>query len=98
MLAIKLKRVGKKHQVTFRIIVSERRKKIEGKCVEDLGHLDPHTNKFVINKEATKKWIAFGAQPTATVHNLLVKAKIIEAKKKIQLHKKPVKKSAEGAK
>ena len=80
------------------MIVSERRKKIEGKFVEDLGHWDPHADKFSINKEAAKKWIGFGAQPTASVHNLLVKAKVIENMKKIPFHKKPAKKRAEGAK
>jgi len=98
MLAIKLKRVGKKHQATFRIIVAEKRKKIEGKFIEDLGFWDPHANKFSVNGESAKKWMGHGAQPTATVHNLLIKAKVIEQKKKIQLHKKPLKKSVEAAK
>ena len=92
MLAIKLKRIGKRHQATYRVIVSERRKKIEGRSVEDLGWLDPHTNKFSLNSEATKKWLSVGAQPTDTVRNLLIRAKIITDTKKVPLHLKPKKK------
>jgi small subunit ribosomal protein S16 len=96
MLAIKLKRIGKKHQATYRVIVAEKRSKVDGRCTADLGWLDPHTNKFVIDVEAAKQWIKNGAQPTDTVYNLLIKAKAIEGKKKVQVHKKPEKKKKES--
>lgn len=95
MLAIKLKRVGKKHQATYRIIVAEKRSKVDGRCTADLGWLDPHANKFSLDAAAAKQWIKNGAQPTDTVYNLLVKAKVLEGKKKV-LHKKPEKKKKES--
>jgi len=95
MLAIKLKRVGKKHQATFRVIVAEKRLKINGRFVEDLGWMNPHTNTFEIKNDLAKKWILQGAQPTATVHNLLVKAGAIEGKK-IPVHKKSKKQEKAG--
>ena len=55
MLAIKLKRVGKKHQATFRVIVAEKRLKINGRFVEDLGWMNPHTNTFEIKNDLAKK-------------------------------------------
>ncbi len=97
MLAIKLKRVGKKHQTTFRVIVAERRSKLDGRFIEDLGWVNPHTDTFEIKKDLVKKWISQGAQPTNTVHNLLVKAGAINAPK-IAVHKKSKKtKTAEAS-
>jgi small subunit ribosomal protein S16 len=95
MLAIKLKRVGKKHQASFRVVVSEKRSKMNGRYVEDLGWWNPHTNAFQVNGDAAKKWISQGAQPTESVHNLLVKAKVVEGKK-IPQHVKPAKAAEEG--
>lgn len=97
MLAIKLKRVGKKHQATFRIIISEKRSKLNGRFVEDVGWVNPHSGDFDIKKDLVKKWITQGAKPTDSVHNLLVKANVIEGAK-IPVHKKSKKekKTEEG--
>ncbi len=88
MLAIKLKRIGKKHQAAFRVIVDEKRHRLQGKNVEDLGWYNPSQDKFEINKERVQHWLKIGAKPTDTVHNLLVSAGAIEGKK-IPVHKKP---------
>lgn len=90
MLAIKFKRVGKKHQATFRLVVTERRSKLNGRFVDDLGWMNPHTDTFDVKQEETKHWISVGAQPTPSVHNLLVKAGIIEGQK-IPVHNVPKK-------
>lgn len=96
MLAIKLKRVGKKHQTTFRVIVSEKRSKLDGRFTDDLGWVNPHNDTCKINKEAALHWISVGAKPTDTVHNLLVKEGIIKGEK-ISVHKKSKKtQSPEG--
>ena len=87
MLAIKFKRIGKKHQPSYRIIVAEKRSKMGGDCVEDLGWYDPISKKFEIKKERIAYRLKTGAQPTASIHNLLVKAGVIEGKK-IAVHKK----------
>ncbi len=94
MLAIKLKRIGKKKQAAFRIIVAEKREKMAGRYAEDLGYFNPHSNQFNINKEKTAHWIKVGAQPTDSVHNLLVKAGIIKGAKR-PVHKTPLKSGAE---
>ncbi len=86
MLAIKLQRVGKKKQSSFRIVVAEKRSKLT-KVVEDLGFFNPHTDKFEVNKERTLYWLKIGAKPTDTVFNLLVKAAILKGPKK-PVHKK----------
>ena len=82
MLAIKLKRIGKKHQASFRIIVSEKRSKIDGRYVEDLGWLNPRSDELNVNKERAEYWLKNGAQPTDTVYNLLVKIGLIKGPKR----------------
>lgn len=87
MIAIKLRPVGKKKQITYRIVVLPTKSKLVGKYIDDLGWYNPHTDKFMVDSAKVKKWISNGAQPTATVHNILVTAKIIEGTK-IPMQKK----------
>ena len=82
MLAIKLNRIGKKHQSAYRIVVAEKRSKMGGKYVEDLGFWNPRDKAHAVNKERAQYWISVGAQPTDTVHNILVKDQIIKGKKR----------------
>lgn len=74
MLAIKLKRIGKKGQAAFRVVVAEAKSKLKGKFIEDLGWVDPHTDKFEINKERVNFWIKNGARATETVRRLMSKS------------------------
>lgn len=95
MLAIKFKRVGKKHQASFRVVVTEKRTKLNGRAVDDLGWMNPHTDTFDIKKEKAAHWISVGAQPTPSVHNLLVKAGVISGAK-IAVHAHSKKQAAES--
>lgn len=63
--------------------------------MEDLGYVNPLTKKKSLNKERFLYWISKGAKPSASVHNLLVNEKIIEAKK-IAIKMKKVEKPAEA--
>jgi len=87
MLSIKLKRIGKKNQASFRVVVLEKRSKLNGRYVEDLGFLNPKSDEFNINKERVDYWLKVGAQPTDTIHNLLIKNGLIKGAK-IAVHKK----------
>jgi len=73
MLAIKLKRVGKKRQPSYRVVVQPKRSKVRGNYVEDLGWYNPTTKEIKISAVRAAHWIKCGAQPTATVSNLLKK-------------------------
>lgn len=88
MLAIKLKRIGKKKQTSFRVIVSEKRSKLNGRYVEDLGFWNPHTNKASLNKERATYWLEHGAEATPTVHNLFVKREVVKGEKIAVINKK----------
>ncbi|HVN26768.1 MAG TPA: 30S ribosomal protein S16 [Candidatus Paceibacterota bacterium] len=82
MLAIKLQRIGKKHQPSYRFVVAERRSKMAAPPVEDLGSYNPFTKAAAVNKERILYWMNVGAQPTVSVHNLLVAQGIVSAPKK----------------
>ena len=100
MLAIKLQRIGKKHQPSYRLIVQEKRGKLNGRSVEDLGWYNPLLDKYEFKRERVEHWLKIGAQPTDTVHNLLITAQIISGKK-IAVHKNSKKKEeqpVEGSK
>ena len=81
MLNIRLSRRGKKKQPSYRIIVLEKRKDPRGDFLEDLGYYNPFSKKRELKKERIKYWLSKGAQPSNTVHNLLVDEKIISAAK-----------------
>lgn len=83
MIAIRLQRMGKKKQPTYRLVVSDKQKDLYGTQLEILGNYNPIAQPKVIEFKADriKYWLSVGAQPSATVHNLLVSQKIIESKK-----------------
>ncbi len=94
MLTLKLQRVGKKHQGSFRLVVGEKREKIDGRQLEDLGWYNPRTDKFEVKKERVLHWIKNGAQQTDSVHNLLITAGVTMGKK-TAVHKQPKKSEEE---
>ena len=83
MLRIKLSRRGKKKQPFYRILVMEKSKDPWGTFLENVGTYNPRDkeNKVTLVEDRIKYWISVGAQPTPTVHNLLVDAGIIKEKK-----------------
>ncbi len=82
MLKIRFTRVGRKHDPTFRLIVTDSRKAPRsGAYLEKLGFKNPKTNETSLDGERIKYWISKGAQVSDSVHNLLIQEKIIEGKK-----------------
>ena len=94
MLVIRLFRVGKKNQPSFKIVVTDKRKPPRaGRYIEEVGFWNPVTKEKVLKKERILYWLSVGAKPSPTVFNLFVSEKIIEGKK-IDVHKKGKEKSA----
>ena len=98
MLVLRLKPIGKKKQISFRIVVSEKRSKLNGRFVEDAGFYNPKTKKFSFKTERVKYWLNQGVQPSDTVYNLLVTAGIIEGPKRVIKIKKSKKEKKETKK
>ena len=87
MLTIRLSRVGKKKQPSYRLIVSEKSKDPWGKVVESIGLYNPLAKPPVVAFDAdrVKHWIGQGAQTSNTVWNLLVDQKIVEGDKRLKV-------------
>ena len=89
MLKIRLKRIGRKHDPSYRIIVTEStRGPKAGDYIETLGNYDPRTNAPTVNVERARYWLSVGAQTSPTVHNIFVGQKLVEGKKINVLPKK----------
>src|SRR5438132_1301844 len=96
MLAIRLTRVGKKKDASFRVVVVDSKRKVKaGNYLEMVGSYDPRVNTSSLKAERIKHWMQNGAKPSDTVHNLLISQKIIEGKKINVLPKKTVPKKEE---
>ncbi|MCC8065967.1 MAG: 30S ribosomal protein S16 [Clostridiales bacterium] len=69
---IRLRRMGKKKNPFYRIVVADARAPRDGRCIEEIGTYNPNTDpsEFKIDEELAKKWLASGAQPTETVGKL----------------------------
>lgn len=88
MLTIRLQRIGRKHQPSYRLVVSERRSKLGGPPVEDLGYYNPFSKAIGFKQERIQHWLGIGAKATVTVHNLFVKQGVVSGPKmKISMKK-----------
>lgn len=81
MLTIRLSRIGKRKQPTYRVIISEKSQDPYGHYLELLGNYNPRTKALNVKADRIKYWISKGAQTSASINNLLINAKIIEGKK-----------------
>ena len=89
MLNIRLQRVGRKNDPSFRVIVADSKLKPKtGNFIEVLGSYNARMGKPVINTERAKYWMSVGAKASGTVHNLLVDLKAVTGKKINVLNKK----------
>lgn len=96
MLTIRLSRVGRKNDPSFRVIVVDSKRKVKaGNYLEMVGSYDPRLDRIELKADRIKHWMHNGAQVSDTVHNLLVSQKIIDAKKINVLPKKTVPKKEE---
>lgn len=70
---IRLRRMGKKKQPHYRIVVADSRAPRDGRFVENLGHYNPlkHPAGLKVDIERVDYWIGEGAVPSATVKSLI---------------------------
>ncbi len=71
---IRLMRVGKKKQPTYRVVVADGRKPRDGRFIEIIGQYAPRQDPSYcqINAESALSWLRKGAQPTEQVQKLLI--------------------------
>lgn len=70
---IRLMRMGKKKQPTYRVVVADSRSPRDGRFIELIGRYDPRQEPSVveIDNDRAVDWLQKGAQPSAQVRKLL---------------------------
>lgn len=78
---IRLRRVGKKKQPNYRLVVADSRAPRDGAFIETLGTYNPLTEPatITIDEERAKAWLAKGAIPSERAERLLASKGIVEA-------------------
>jgi small subunit ribosomal protein S16 len=73
LVRIRLRRMGKKKQPTYRIVVADSRMPRDGRYIESLGYYSPMNEPSIIelNDERALYWLGQGAQPSRQVQNLM---------------------------
>lgn len=73
MVKIRLMRVGKKKQPSYRVVVADSRSPRDGRIIESIGHYQPRLepSEIVIDADRAVHWLKVGAQPTEQVRKLL---------------------------
>ena len=73
MVRIRLKRVGKVKQPSYRVVVADARSPRDGRNIESIGHYGPRQDpsEIAIDSDRAVFWLERGAQPSNTVRKLL---------------------------
>lgn len=70
---LRLMRMGKKKQPTYRIVAADARSPRDGRFIEIVGTYDPRRepSAIAVDNEKAVKWLQNGAQPSDRVAKLL---------------------------
>lgn len=73
MVKIRLKRVGKRKQPAYRVVVADSRSPRDGRIIESIGHYQPRQEPSEVSIDNTRAvhWLQQGAQPSEQVRKLL---------------------------
>jgi small subunit ribosomal protein S16 len=89
MLKIRLQRIGRKNDPSFRAVLTDSKNSTKsGKFLEIVGNYNPKAGSTNFKVDRIKYWMSKGAKLSDTMHNFLVHQKVIEGKKINVLPKK----------
>ena len=73
MVKIRLMRVGKRKQPSYRVVVADSRSPRDGRIIEAIGHYHPRQEPSEISVDGDRAiyWLKRGAQPSSAVRKLL---------------------------
>jgi small subunit ribosomal protein S16 len=79
MVRIRLRRVGKKGQPSYRVVVADKESPRDGRFIEIIGFYNPRTNPptMEIKDDRALYWLSQGAQPSDAVARMLRKLGIM---------------------
>lgn len=77
---IRLKRMGSKKRPFYRIVVADSRSPRDGRFIESVGTYNPLTDPetVTLKEDQVMSWLNNGAQPSATVKNILSRQGIMK--------------------
>lgn len=90
MVKIRLSRIGRHFEPSYRIVVTDSRSARDGACIEQIGHYDPKKpfSTAVVEEEKVISWLLKGALPSDTIKALLIEkgiyAKYLDEKKALK--------------
>jgi small subunit ribosomal protein S16 len=73
VVKLRLMRMGKTKQPTYRIVAADARSPRNGRFIEIVGHYNPRTepSSITVDNDKAVAWLQKGAQPTEAVAKLL---------------------------
>jgi len=76
VVRIRLRRVGKKRQPSYRLVVADSESPRDGKFIENIGFYNPRTEPptIEVNNDRAVYWLSKGAQPSDAALRLLKKS------------------------
>ncbi len=76
MVRIRLRKVGSRHQISFRLVAAESEHPRDGRFIQELGHYNPRTSPstIVLDEAKVYVWLKNGAQPSESAMRLLKQA------------------------
>ena len=107
MVRIRLRRVGKRKQPVYRVVVADQRNPRDGRFIEIIGQYKPLSDPSEINVDADRalEWLRKGASPSDSVIALLKRTGVWSTfvadkgppPKKVKKHKVTAKREAAAA-
>lgn len=73
MIAIRLRRMGTKNRLKWKIVVADSRLSRDGRLLEELGFYNPMTNppEIKLRRDRYEEWVKKGARPSRTVASIV---------------------------
>lgn len=77
---IRLRRIGKKKQPQYRLVVAESAGPRDGRFIETIGHYNPRLDpaQISVNSDRALWWLERGARPSDTARSMLKKVGVWE--------------------
>ncbi len=80
MVRIRLRRVGLRHQPSYRVVVADKESPRDGRFLEIIGSYNPRTEPFTleVKEDRVYHWMSQGAQPSESLEKLFKSTGIMD--------------------
>ncbi len=76
MLSIRFKPIGRKHNKSYRIVLTTKTAHVSKKFIEILGWYNPYTKDSSVNKERVAHWLSLNVETSDSVASLFKKLEL----------------------